>query len=107
MQAFEKGYARLFEKANPKRPKLEQRQLTIPRVKRDLLLLLEGGIDLASIKDRLLELDQEERANQEELEITPEIEMIDHEEAMNIYREAITGALSQAYESNYAYDLLP
>jgi hypothetical protein len=49
-------------------------------------------------------IDQEELANKGELEITPEIKMIDHDEAMGIYREAITGALSQTYESNYAYD---
>ncbi len=68
-----------------------------------MLLLLESGIDPASIKDRLLEPDKEEQESKTELDLTPLIEVIDSEEATAMYKEAVSNALHQAHENSYAH----
>lgn len=103
VHTLKQEYKRLEGKTERLRPKTEKRLLDIQRAKRDLLLLLESGVEPEAIRDRLLELDQEERSKKEILAEVPKLPTIDVDRAVAAYREVVGGVLEQTLEDNYMY----
>ncbi len=103
LAAFKSDLQKRLISIETTKPNIERRLRQIAENRRKLLDLLESGVEASVIRDRLLNLDGEERTLKIKLSQAPEPTKFDPEDALERYRSAVANLLSATTEDNYAY----